>query len=336
MKVANSLAEALYVCRLRCNATEEDIPARGFKRLHNAGDRAGSKNIALARVGHLGYIKHWKTGAEAYFHLNGLYPYYPPTEAAPSDSVTKAAEIAAKIMHEAPIATKSDYFRTKGLDISGLRLRVVSVRELLDVYGYQSLSTCDPNSLFTVIPIYAIKGKKPVLQSAQLIGGGVPPKKHFLKGGTKKGGFWLVKPIPKSDASPVIGVAEGVATAISAWLLFRDTGHLTTVAAAFDCGNLTPVCQSLRKRWPNVDLIIFADNDRPDSDKTPNQSFSAANIGVAKAMEAARAVSARVHAPSFSADQCKRFEQWKGQLPTDWNDYWQLLCFKNERTRGMS
>lgn len=102
MKVANSLAEALYVCRLRCNATEEDIPARGFKRLHNAGDRAGSKNIALARVGHLGYIKHWKTGAEAYFHLNGLYPYYPPTEAAPSDSVTKAAEIAAKIMHEAP------------------------------------------------------------------------------------------------------------------------------------------------------------------------------------------------------------------------------------------
>ena len=217
-----------------------------------------------------------------------------------------------------------------------MRLRVVSAQDLLEVYGYKSLCKNAPNSQFIVVPIYAIKGHKPVLRSAQLIGGGLHPKKHFLKGGLKKGGFWFVKPIPKSESSPVIGVAEGVATAISAWLLFRDTGHLTTVAAALDCGNLTPVCQSLRKRWPNADLIIFADNDCPDSDKTPNQSFSAANIGVAKAMEAARAVRARVHTPSFSADQCKRFEQWKGQLPTDWNDYWQLLSFKNERTRGMS
>jgi phage/plasmid primase-like uncharacterized protein len=313
-----SLGIALEACGIRCHITQP-IPEKGFLRLHAEGDRPGSRNVSLSRCGKgLGYLKYWKKNIEVLFRIDE--PETIRSFSAPESSITNASLLVRRLMKEASLAVHSDYFAQKSLDISELRLRSVTARELKERFGYTLLGHAD--TPFIVVPIYSIEGRKPALKSAQLIGG-TPIKKHFLKGGQKKGGFWLVRPIPKTETAPVIGVTEGVATAISAWKLFRNLGQLTTVAAAFDCGNLLPVCTSLRKRWPDAQIIVFADNDCPETDITPNLRCSPKNAGVIHAIRACRAVGARLHAPSFSENVLNKFKAAKGHYPTDWNDF---LC----------
>lgn len=303
---------------IRCRITQA-IPHKGFLRLHAEGDRPGSKNVAISRCGDgLGYLKYWKKNIEVLFRLDdSVISADLPAHETPGIDAT---QLVRRLMREAALAVHSDYFSAKGLDISDLRMRCLTARELYDRFGYTLLGRS--SAPFVLVPIYRIEARKPVLKSAQFIGGS-PTKKHFLKGGQKKGGFWLVRPIPRNETAPVIGVAEGVATAISAWQLFRDLGHLTTVAAAFDCGNLLPVCKSLRKRWPKAQIIVFADNDCPETDFTPNLRCSPKNSGVIHAIEACRAVGAKLHSPSFSKSDIAKFKAAKGYVPTDWNDY---LC----------
>lgn len=319
-----SLETAFAALGIRCRLTQP-IPQKGFLRLHADGDRPGSKNVALCRCKNgLGYLKLWTKGCEALFQIADTYGSACQTISAQGQDI-KAEQLIRTLLSEAPLCTQSDYFSEKKLAISDLRLRTVTARDLHDRYHYTLLGS--QNKPYAVIPIYAIEAGKPVLRSAQLIGG-TPPRKHFLKGGKKKGGFWLVRPIPKSETAPIIGVAEGVATAISVWKLFRDMGQLTTVAAAFDCGNLLPVCKSMRKRWPKAQIIVFADNDCPETDTSPNLHCSPNNAGVIHAIKACRAVGARLHAPSFNNQILTQFKQAKGCLPTDWNDF---LCASGGR-----
>ena len=312
-----SLRVALEACGLRCHITKP-IPPKGFLRVHAEGDRSGSQNVAIARCGtDLGYLKYWKKDISVLFRLNESEIAIPASS--PTADIN-ASHLIRALLKNTPIAKHSTYFSEKKLSIIELKLRCVTPKELSEHYGYRLLGRSTVP--FVVIPIYRIESRQPKLCSGQLIGG-TPTRKHFLKGGQKKGGFWLVKPIPRNETAPVIGVAEGVATAISAWELFKHQGHLTTVAAAFDCGNLLPVCKSLRKRWPKAQIIVFADNDCPETDLNPNQHCSPNNAGVNHAIKACRAVGARLHAPSFDETALMKFKGAKGTLPTDWNDY---LC----------
>jgi len=142
-----------------------------------------------------------------------------------------------------------------------------------------------------LVPGYDTSGHIRTLQTISLEG------KQFEAGSRKKGTFFPIDPegILGQD---VILIAEGYATAASV--------HLATgkpVVAAFDAGNLEPVAVALRERYPNAPIVILADNDHGLS----------VNVGVEKAMLAAKAVKGRVIIPSFS-------EQEKARGMTDFND----------------
>lgn len=101
--------------------------------------------------------------------------------------------------------------------------------------------------------------------------------KRFLTGGRIRGCYsGIGKPTDR------IVVAEGYATAAS---IHESTGH--AVAIAFNAGNLEPVCLELRKRFPDLQMIVSADNDV----NTPG------NPGMTKATKAANQVGAVVVAP---------------------------------------
>jgi putative DNA primase/helicase len=115
--------------------------------------------------------------------------------------------------------------------------------------------------------------------------------KRFLAGGAKRGHFCVigVEPAPLVGPSGPILICEGWATGAS---LHMATGH--TVIAAMDAGNLLPVAEALRARFPDADLVLIADNDaRPDRDTNP---------GVEAARKAALAVDARIAVPEAPGD----------------------------------
>jgi len=118
--------------------------------------------------------------------------------------------------------------------------------------------------------IVPLRDSAGALMSLQFING--QGQKRFLFGGRKKGCcFTIGKPSNK------LCIAEGYATAAS---IHEATGY--PIAISFDAGNLLPVAKSLRAKFPDLELVICADND---SDKEKN-------VGLSKAKEAALAVGA--------------------------------------------
>jgi putative DNA primase/helicase len=115
--------------------------------------------------------------------------------------------------------------------------------------------------------------------------------KRFLAGGAKKGHFAVVGADPallEEPTGPVL-ICEGWATGAS---LHIATGH--TVIAAMDAGNLMPVAEALRARFPEADLVLVADNDeKPDRDGNP---------GVEAARKVALAVDGRLAVPDSPGD----------------------------------
>ncbi len=94
--------------------------------------------------------------------------------------------------------------------------------------------------------------------------------KRFLSGGRKKGCYFAI-----GQPTGTICIAEGYATAAS---VYESTGH--AVAVAFDAGNLLTVAQGLRRKFPEAEIILAADNDT----ETPG------NPGLTRAREAAAAI----------------------------------------------
>lgn len=163
-------------------------------------------------------------------------------------------------------ATEHPYLTTKGVHAHGLRI--------------------DGQSL--LIPLRDSKG---TLQSLQTIG--PDGDKRFLPGGRVKGCYHSIgKPAGR------LVIAEGYATAAT---VHEDTGY--AVAVAFNSGNLLPVAQTLRAKYPEAVLVLAADDDW----QTPG------NPGRTAATEAARAVSGLLAVPDFTGLQ-------RGHKDTDFND----------------
>lgn len=122
--------------------------------------------------------------------------------------------------------------------------------------------------------------------------------KKFLKDGDWVGGYCPIgRPYGK------ILLCEGYSTGCS---LHMATG--IAVAIAFNSTNLLPVADALRKKFPDMQIRICADNDqwvkRPNGD--------AWNPGIEAALEAGKAISADVIWPHFEYGDARR--------PTDFND----------------
>nr|VFK14976.1 MAG: putative DNA primase/helicase [Candidatus Kentron sp. LFY] len=131
------------------------------------------------------------------------------------------------------------------------------------------------------------------LRNFQIIWGS--GKKTFLRYGRKQGRFHALGALM---AGGLALLCEGYATAAS---LHMATGY--PVVCAFDAGNLPHVARVLGKRYPNIRLLLCADDDYL-TDKNP---------GVTAARAAAAAVSGHVVIPQFPLDR-------KGEKLTDFND----------------
>ena len=117
------------------------------------------------------------------------------------------------------------------------------------------------------------------LHSLQFIAG--DGGKKFLAGGRVSGCYF-----PIGEPDDVLCIAEGYATGAS---IHKATSY--AVAVAFNAGNLVPVARALRQKFPELRLILCADDDA----KTDG------NPGLTKAKEAAQAVGGLLAVPDFGA-----------------------------------
>lgn len=147
-----------------------------------------------------------------------------------------------------------------------------------------------------LIPLYNVYGEIRNIQFIKPNG-----EKRFLSGGEKRGNFYVF-----GGDDTTCYVCEGWATGAS---LHKATGN--TVIAAFDAGNLLPVCENAKKIMPRSVLVVAADNDR-----FTKKNGVPCNVGLEKAYQAAAAVGASVVYPEFKDLSSK---------PTDFND---LMCLE--------
>ncbi|WP_407212061.1 toprim domain-containing protein [Enterobacter hormaechei] len=132
-----------------------------------------------------------------------------------------------------------------------------------------------------------------VVTAAQII---TPPgEKRLLTGSAKRGAYHAVN-APESPQSVLI--AEGLATALSVHLMRPDA----LTVAAIDAGNLLPVAEVMRRKYPQAQIIIAADNDHHQNGE--------ANTGMEAAEKAALSVAGWVSLPPTGSK-------------ADWNDYHQ-------------
>lgn len=158
-------------------------------------------------------------------------------------------------------------------------------RKQVDAFGVRF----DEDAL--AVPMRDADGKLWSLQTIKPDG-----SKRFLYNGRKKGCFHTIGEIGTKAI-----IAEGYSTGASA--------HLATglpVAVAFDAGNLEPVIEALKTKYPVLEIIIAGDDDRW---KTPN-------TGRAKAEAAAQKYGCNAVFPTFENTSTK---------PTDFND---LQCLE--------
>ena len=148
-----------------------------------------------------------------------------------------------------------------------------------------------------VIPLQDINGK---IWSFQYISPN--GAKHFRSGGRKNGCFY---PLGDLKNSSTIYICEGYATAAT---IHNNSNNLSPAVVAFDAGNIYAVTEAIRKKYPDVEIVICADND----------AYGEKNTGLIKAQNAAKCFNAKVVFPVFKDTSTK---------PTDFND---LLILEGE------
>jgi putative DNA primase/helicase len=178
-------------------------------------------------------------------------------EAEEAERKAKAREKACMLWAEAYPCNGHPYLTKKGINANGAKVH----RDRL------------------VLPMRDAKEQK--IHSLQFIG--ADGEKRYLTGGRKEACYFGI-----GKPEGVLCIAEGFATGAS---IHEATGY--AVAVAFDCGNLFPVAKALRERFPDIRLVLCADDDY----QTPG------NPGLTKAWEAALAVGGAVAVPVFDKDR---------------------------------
>ncbi len=106
-----------------------------------------------------------------------------------------------------------------------------------------------------VIPLQNIEGE---IRNLQTISPALKDNKRFLSGGEKSGCFHVLD--GSLETAKICYLGEGFATMASIALATVDVPG-RVVICAFDCHNLLKVTKVLRDRYPNLRIMITADND---------------------------------------------------------------------------
>lgn len=171
---------------------------------------------------------------------------------------TQAAAVRAQeIWDKLPESGSSDYLVKKQVMAHGVRFSRGSI----------------------VVPVRNAAGS---LAGLQFIDGN--GDKKFLTGTAKKGCWHSIGVV--SPSAPLC-ICEGYATGAS---IHKAMGW--PVAIAFDAGNLTPVAKILHEKYPDIKIIVCADNDIQ----------TLGNPGVKRAREAASAIGGVVAVPVFPVE----------------------------------
>ena len=171
--------------------------------------------------------------------------------------------------HELPTATSHPYLERKKILAHGIKID-------------------ETNNL--VIPIY-IKDRISAVQ--KILSKKTKDGNDKFIFGSKLSGYF---PMGDLSSAEKIYIAEGFATAATIY----ECSQVPTVCA-FDAGNLLPVAEVIRKKYPDAEIIFCADND----------SIKGHRVGEVKAKQAAFAISGSVVLPTFKNLEGK---------PTDFND----------------
>lgn len=120
-----------------------------------------------------------------------------------------------------------------------------------------------------VLPVLDLDGRFYGLQFIDPDG-----NKKFLTGTRKKGHFCPLGEV--KDQHGYMGVTEGYATGVSC--------HMATqwpVFVAFDAGNLQPVAESVRGKYPAAKIVIFSDEDfgNPENPGRTKATLAAQAVG---------------------------------------------------------
>ena len=280
-----------------------------------------------------GMCFNWQTGRKAlfYYDYNGkklsreeqrkiqveLRKQRAEYERKTAERQSAVAMLAKRILAEAETtADEHEYLSRKRLQIESpcRSLRCISIakaQELIDHAQIKQDDDCGQvlrgKGRLLVVPLTDPAGAVWSVQFIDEAG-----KKTFLKGGRKKGLLWCPDGLSlDAGADGVIGIAEGVATAMSVTKLYG-----VPCVAAIDAGNLSPAAETMRERFPNHALAFYADRDP-------------SGVGEEKAREAAlmlqgRGAQCSVLLPPFAPEIESAFIERTGKAPTDFNDYWMI------------
>ncbi|MEZ4601346.1 MAG: AAA family ATPase [Syntrophotaleaceae bacterium] len=276
-----------------------EIHADGARhRFHVPGDSPGKKNgwyILYPDGLPAGVFGTWKEGGPGDWHNwtakpeNTLSPaekaaYRARMEAARAERDRMQAEIQAEARKRAaeiwkaaePAPADHPYLFKKGIESHGVRMSKGSL----------------------VVPLRDCDGTLQGLQFITPDGG-----KKYLTGTRKAGAYFAMGGRPAG----VLYLCEGFATGAS---IHQATGG--AVAVAFDAGNLRPVAEALRDKFPGLRIVVCADNDQ----------WTEGNPGASKAREAAEVVGGLLALPTF---------QETTEHPTDFNDLHRLEGLEEAR-----
>jgi putative DNA primase/helicase len=167
-------------------------------------------------------------------------------------------------------------------------------RKAVNAYGLKSFKDT------LLIPVRDMAG---TIHGLQFI---APDGTKVFKTGTNKAGHFFK--IGRSKDSTVI-ICEGYATGAS---IHQATGH--AIIVAFDSGNLLPVAQVIRLKFPDMKIIIAGDDDHTTEE----------NPGLTKATAAANAVDGLLAVPAFP--------DTRGTKDTDFNDLARLAGLESVRS----
>lgn len=309
------------------------LSGTGFMAANLSNDRRGRGDgrIKLFPDGKGGVVTNWKTGQEALFfydykgrhggriprkELERLKAEREELRLREAQEATERQEavsaLAASILAASVPSKAHPYLISKKV----LGLPGVPGREIRRAVAQELISAADipqadgrPQRLgagnrLLLVPVSDEFGKVWALQMIDERG-----SKSFLKGGRFKGCVWRPDDVPaRSDAAAPIGLAEGMATAVSVRSLYG-----VPCFAGMSAGFLTDAAIAISRAYPKATLWLCADRD-------------ANGVGEAKARLAAASVprSKLFVCPGqeeLSQDELTAFKARTGRdIPTDYND----------------
>ncbi len=155
-----------------------------------------------------------------------------------------------------------------------------------------------------VMPLKDIDGKQWTQQKIN-----INNFKMLEKGGKKEGSFHLIGANDVKDIKEFI-IVEGYATGAS---IAEATGK--PVIVAVDSGNLKPVAENIREKFPDKPILIAGDNDMQKEFKAKTlEEKEKANVGLIKASDAAKASDAFYTIPPLTKEEAQ-------SGLTDFNDF---------------